>query len=78
MMVKGIMWVGVCTADWDRTVAFYRDVLGFSIRSEGLLSVRLPILRQQRKKAIPEIALRLIQEIDRQNVRLVCGLDGLA
>ena len=39
MRVKGIKWLGVCTADWDRTVAFYRDVLGLPIRSEGLLSV---------------------------------------
>ncbi len=39
MVVKGIRWVGVCTADWDRTVAFYRDVLGFALRSEGRLSV---------------------------------------
>jgi catechol 2,3-dioxygenase-like lactoylglutathione lyase family enzyme len=39
MRVKGIAWVGVCTTDWDRTVAFYRDVLGFSMRREGLLSV---------------------------------------
>jgi len=39
MLIKGIHWVGVCTADWDRTVAFYRDALGFSMRSEGLLSV---------------------------------------
>src|SRR5262249_30636917 len=39
MKVKGIKWVGVCTTDWDRTVAFYRDVLGLSLRSEGLLSV---------------------------------------
>jgi catechol 2,3-dioxygenase-like lactoylglutathione lyase family enzyme len=43
--VKGIASVGVCTADWDRTVAFYRDVLGFSIRSEGLLSVAQSAVR---------------------------------
>jgi catechol 2,3-dioxygenase-like lactoylglutathione lyase family enzyme len=39
MRVKGIAWVGICTTDWDRTVVFYRDVLGLSLRSEGLLSV---------------------------------------
>jgi catechol 2,3-dioxygenase-like lactoylglutathione lyase family enzyme len=39
MMVKGIRWVGVCAADWDKTVAFYCDVLGIPIRSQGLLSV---------------------------------------
>jgi predicted enzyme related to lactoylglutathione lyase len=39
MQVKGIKWVGVCTADWDRAVAFYRDVLGLPVRDEGLLSV---------------------------------------
>jgi catechol 2,3-dioxygenase-like lactoylglutathione lyase family enzyme len=38
MMVKGIHWVGLCTADWDTTIAFYRDVLGLSLRSEGHLS----------------------------------------
>lgn len=38
MIVKGIKWVGICTADWNKTIAFYRDVLGFSLRGEGLLS----------------------------------------
>jgi catechol 2,3-dioxygenase-like lactoylglutathione lyase family enzyme len=38
MVVKGIHWVGVCAAAWDTTVAFYRDVLGLSLRSEGLQS----------------------------------------
>jgi hypothetical protein len=38
MTVKGIKWVGTCTAEWDTTVAFYRDVLGLSLRSEGWLS----------------------------------------
>lgn len=36
MKVKGIHWVGVCAADWDATVGFYRDVLGLSVRSEGV------------------------------------------
>jgi catechol 2,3-dioxygenase-like lactoylglutathione lyase family enzyme len=39
MQVKGIKWLGVCTANWDRAVGFYRDVLGLPVRSEGLLSV---------------------------------------
>jgi catechol 2,3-dioxygenase-like lactoylglutathione lyase family enzyme len=39
MLVKGIRWVGVCTADWDQAVAFYRDVLGLLMRGEGRLSV---------------------------------------
>jgi hypothetical protein len=36
--VKGIKWVGTCAGDWDTAVAFYRDVLGLSVRSEGWLS----------------------------------------
>jgi catechol 2,3-dioxygenase-like lactoylglutathione lyase family enzyme len=36
MVVKGIQWVGLCTSHWDATVAFYRDVLGLSLRNEGV------------------------------------------
>ena len=35
MVVKGIHWVGICAADWDGAVGFYRDVLGLRVRSEG-------------------------------------------
>lgn len=38
MFVKGIHWVGVCAADWDATVAFYRDVLGLTLRGQGVQS----------------------------------------
>jgi catechol 2,3-dioxygenase-like lactoylglutathione lyase family enzyme len=38
MVVKGIHWVGVCARDWASTVAFYRDVLGLSLRNEGTQS----------------------------------------
>jgi catechol 2,3-dioxygenase-like lactoylglutathione lyase family enzyme len=38
VVVKGIKWVGTCAGDWDTAVAFYRDVLGLSVRSEGWLS----------------------------------------
>lgn len=38
MMVKGIHWLGVCAADWDATVSFYRDVLGLTVRNEGIQS----------------------------------------
>jgi catechol 2,3-dioxygenase-like lactoylglutathione lyase family enzyme len=38
MVVKGIHWVGICAADWDATIAFYRDVLGLSVRTEGVQS----------------------------------------
>lgn len=38
MLVKGIHWVGVCATDWDAAVAFYRDVLGLTLRGEGVQS----------------------------------------
>jgi catechol 2,3-dioxygenase-like lactoylglutathione lyase family enzyme len=38
MVVKGIHWVGICAADWDESSSFYRDVLGLSVRSEGVQS----------------------------------------
>lgn len=38
MLVKGIHWVGVCAARWDATTAFYRDVLGLSVRGQGVQS----------------------------------------
>ncbi len=36
MRVKGIQWVGIVAADWNATVGFYRDVLGLSVRNEGV------------------------------------------
>lgn len=38
MVVKGIHWLGVCAADWNATVSFYRDVLGLAVRNEGVQS----------------------------------------
>ena len=38
MLVKGIHWVGVCASDFDATTAFYRDVLGLSVRGQGVQS----------------------------------------
>ena len=38
MRVKGIHWLGICAADWNATVAFYRDVLGLEVRAEGVQS----------------------------------------
>jgi hypothetical protein len=38
VLLKGIKWLGTCAADWDKAVAFYRDGLGLSVRSEGWLS----------------------------------------
>lgn len=38
MVVKGIHWLGICAADWDATVGFYRDVLGLYVRNEGVQS----------------------------------------
>jgi hypothetical protein len=38
MQVKGIHWLGVCSSAWDATTAFYRDVLGLSVRGEGVQS----------------------------------------
>jgi catechol 2,3-dioxygenase-like lactoylglutathione lyase family enzyme len=38
MLVKGIHWLGVCAADWEASTAFYRDVLGLSVRGEGVQS----------------------------------------
>lgn len=35
MRIRAIRWLGICTADWDRTVSFYRDALGFAVRSAG-------------------------------------------
>jgi predicted enzyme related to lactoylglutathione lyase len=35
MVIKGIKWVGICTADWNQTISFYRDVLGLTLRNEG-------------------------------------------
>jgi hypothetical protein len=40
MKVMGIHWLGVCASNWDVTTAFYRDVLGLSVRSEGVQSSR--------------------------------------
>lgn len=36
MRVMGIHWVGIVAADWNATVGFYRDVLGLSVRNEGV------------------------------------------
>src|SRR6266581_3959234 len=38
MTIKGIKWIGICTTDWNRTISFYRDVLGLRLRSEETLS----------------------------------------
>jgi catechol 2,3-dioxygenase-like lactoylglutathione lyase family enzyme len=38
MLVKGIHWVGVCASDWDATTGFYRDVLGLTVRGQGVQS----------------------------------------
>jgi len=37
----------------------------------------LPIPRDQSRQVVGEIRLRLVQEVDRENVRLVCGLNAL-
>lgn len=34
-MIRGIHHTAICTADLDRLVAFYRDVVGFEIVNEG-------------------------------------------
>ena len=38
MVVRGIQWLGVCAAEWDATVSFYRDVLGLAARNQGMQS----------------------------------------
>jgi len=35
MVIRGIKWVGICTADWNQTISFYRDILGLTLRSDG-------------------------------------------
>lgn len=35
MGLKGLKWVGICTADLNSTAAFYTDILGLSIKSRG-------------------------------------------
>ena len=35
MKVKGFSWVGVSTADFDRSLGFFRDVLGLDVWVQG-------------------------------------------
>jgi catechol 2,3-dioxygenase-like lactoylglutathione lyase family enzyme len=44
MKVLGLVWVGVRTAEFDRTLEFFRDVLGVPLTevSEGLGKGRMP------------------------------------
>jgi catechol 2,3-dioxygenase-like lactoylglutathione lyase family enzyme len=36
MKVDGIKWAGICTAEFERTVAFFRDTMGLKLQSEGI------------------------------------------
>jgi predicted enzyme related to lactoylglutathione lyase len=44
MKVHGLVWVGVRTAEFDRTVEFFRDVLGVPLNevSKGFAWSRMP------------------------------------
>jgi predicted enzyme related to lactoylglutathione lyase len=44
MKVHGLVWVGVRTAEFDRTLEFFRDVLGVALTdaNEGFASSRMP------------------------------------
>jgi catechol 2,3-dioxygenase-like lactoylglutathione lyase family enzyme len=37
-ITNGIEWIIVCTDDFDRSVEFFRDIMGLAIRSEGVPS----------------------------------------
>jgi catechol 2,3-dioxygenase-like lactoylglutathione lyase family enzyme len=44
MKVHGVVWVGVRTAEFDRTLEFFRDVLGvpLAVESEGFGWSKMP------------------------------------
>jgi catechol 2,3-dioxygenase-like lactoylglutathione lyase family enzyme len=44
MKVAGLVWVGVRTAEFDRTLEFFRDVLGVPLTevSEGFANSQMP------------------------------------
>src|SRR3989454_4341338 len=58
MTIKGIKWIGICPADWDQTISFYRDTLGRSeehtseLQSPCNLVCRLLLEKKKRHREV--------------------------